>query len=84
MAPFVIKWTHGPLQLTGFGREDVHQLGIAWGEEFARQIFGNPRNRRKLSWVDPLGLGPLSRSDGQFTFHFLLPPLPRNSPCESV
>ena len=48
MAPFVIKWTHGSLQLTGFGREDVHQLGIAWGEEFARQIFGNPRNRRKL------------------------------------
>ena len=34
-------------QLTGFGREAVHQLGSGWGEEFARQIFGNPRNRRR-------------------------------------
>jgi hypothetical protein len=33
-------------QLRGFGREAIHQLGSGWGEAFARQIFGNPRNRR--------------------------------------
>ena len=34
-------------QLRGFGREAVHQLGSGWGEEFARQIFGTPRHRRR-------------------------------------
>ena len=34
-------------QLRGFGREAAHQLGTGWGEEFARQIFGNPRNHRR-------------------------------------
>lgn len=34
-------------QLTGFGREAGHQLGSGWGEEFARQIFGTPRPRRR-------------------------------------
>jgi len=34
-------------QLRGFGGEAAHQLGSGWGEEFARQIFGNPKNRRR-------------------------------------
>jgi hypothetical protein len=34
-------------QLRGFGREAKHQLGSGWGEEFARQLFGNPRHRRR-------------------------------------
>ena len=34
-------------QLGGFGREAAHQLGRGWGEEFARQPFGPPRDRRK-------------------------------------
>ena len=34
-------------QLRGFGREAARQLGTGWGEEFARQIFGNPRNHRR-------------------------------------
>jgi hypothetical protein len=34
-------------QLRGFGREAVQQLGAGWGEEFARQIFGNRRSRRR-------------------------------------
>ena len=34
-------------QLRGFGREAAHQLGSGWGEEFARQIFGTPRHRRR-------------------------------------
>ncbi len=34
-------------QLRGFGQEAKHQLGSGWGEEFARQIFGSPRNRRR-------------------------------------
>ena len=31
----------------GFGREAAHQLGSGWGEEFARQIFGAPKHRRR-------------------------------------
>lgn len=34
-------------QLRGFGRDAVHQLGSGGGSEFARQIFGNPRNHRR-------------------------------------
>ena len=34
-------------QLRGFGGEAAHQVGSGWGEEFARQIFGNPRHRRR-------------------------------------
>lgn len=36
-------------QLGGFGKEAVHQLGSGWGEEFARQLFGTPRHRRRRS-----------------------------------
>jgi hypothetical protein len=31
----------------GFGGDAAHQLGRGWGGEFARQLFGNPRNRRR-------------------------------------
>ena len=34
-------------QLSGFGKEALHQLGSGWGEEFAGQIFGRPRHRRR-------------------------------------
>jgi len=34
-------------QLRGFGGEAAHQLGSGWGEEFARQIFGTSRYRRR-------------------------------------
>lgn len=34
-------------QLRGFGKEAIYQLSSGWGEEFARQIFGNPRSRRR-------------------------------------
>ena len=34
-------------QLRGFGGEAAHQVGSGWGEAFARQIFGNPRHRRR-------------------------------------
>jgi hypothetical protein len=31
----------------GFGGEAAHQLGSGLGEEFARQLFGSPRSRRR-------------------------------------
>jgi len=34
-------------QLRGFGSEAKHQLGSGWGAEFTRQIFGNPKSRRR-------------------------------------
>ena len=34
-------------QLRGFGAEAAHQLGTGWGQELARQIFGNPSGRRR-------------------------------------
>ena len=34
-------------QLRGFGREAGYQLGSGWGKEFARQLFGDPRSRRR-------------------------------------
>ena len=34
-------------QLRGFGGEAAHQVGKGWGEEFARQIFGTSRHRRR-------------------------------------
>jgi hypothetical protein len=34
-------------QLRGFGREATHQLTRGWGHEFARQVFGVPRQRRR-------------------------------------
>ena len=34
-------------QLRGFGQEAKYQLGRGWGEEFARQIFGTLRHRRR-------------------------------------
>lgn len=34
-------------EVGSFGREAAHQLGTGWGEEFARQIFGPPRRRRR-------------------------------------
>jgi len=34
-------------QLRGFGGEASHQLTSGWGREFARQLFGNPRSRRR-------------------------------------
>ena len=34
-------------QIRGFGSEAKHQLGSGWGQEFARQIFGNPKSRRR-------------------------------------
>ena len=34
-------------QLRGFGGEAAHQLGSGWGKEFARQIFGTLRHRRR-------------------------------------
>ncbi len=34
-------------QLRGFGREAGYQLGSGRGKEFARQLFGNPRSRRR-------------------------------------
>ena len=34
-------------QLRGFGSEAKHQLGSGWGEEFARQIFGTSKHRRR-------------------------------------
>jgi hypothetical protein len=34
-------------QLRGFGGEAAHQAGSGWGKEFARQLFGNPRSRRR-------------------------------------
>ena len=34
-------------QLRGFGSEAKYQLGSGWGEEFARQIFGTPKHRRR-------------------------------------
>ncbi len=34
-------------QLRGFGGEAAHQLGSGWGEQFARQIFGTSRHRRR-------------------------------------
>jgi len=36
-------------QLRGFGREAARQLGSGWGEEFARQLFGAPKRRRRSS-----------------------------------
>jgi hypothetical protein len=34
-------------QLRGFGGEAAHQVGKGWGEEFARQIFGTSKHRRR-------------------------------------
>jgi len=34
-------------QLSGFGSEAGHQLTSGWGQEFARQIFGTSRRRRR-------------------------------------
>jgi len=34
-------------QLGGFAGEAAQQLGSGWGEQFARQIFGAPRHRRR-------------------------------------
>lgn len=34
-------------QLRGFPAEARAQLTRGWGEEFARQVFGNPRPRRR-------------------------------------
>ena len=34
-------------QLRGFPSEFRRQTTSGWGQEFARQIFGNPTNRRR-------------------------------------
>ncbi len=39
--------TEAARQLRGFPAEFRQQALGGWGEAFARQIFGNPRNRRR-------------------------------------
>ena len=34
-------------QLRGFVGEAKHQVAGGWGAEFARQIFGTPKHRRR-------------------------------------
>jgi hypothetical protein len=33
-------------QLRGFGSEAKHQLSSGWGQQFTRQVFGQPKGRR--------------------------------------